>query len=181
MQIQILTVLMMSRRAGRRSQKNAKLAGALLFFYLTARFHVPASSPLRPSVMHPSLEHGLIGSFRPFPPSPGSSTSMGTALLCLLPSCSFPFTPCNQFSSQSPFQHLVFAPYRRAICLPWFHPTHSQPSPPPTVFMLHVFYLYPLPATVKLIALRTAPLATPQTTHAPLTVAGMRPPKITLD
>lgn len=33
---------------------------------------------------------------------------------------------------------------------------------PPSVFLLCVFYLYPLPATVKHIALYKAPLATPQ-------------------
>lgn len=66
---------------------------------------------------------------------------MAPALLCLLPSCSCPFTPCNQFSSQSPFQHLVFAPYRSAICLPWFHPTHSQPPPPNCVYAACVLFV----------------------------------------
>lgn len=47
--------------------------------------------------------------------------------------------------------------------------------------MLHVFYSYPLPATVKLIALYMAPRATPQPTHTLLSVTGMRPLKITLD
>lgn len=50
---------------------------------------------------------------------------------------------------------------------------------PPSVFMLYVCYLYPLPAIVKLIALSKAPVAPPK----PLTllaVKGARPSRNTL-
>lgn len=48
-------------------------------------------------------------------------------------------------SPQSPFQHLVFSLYHR-----WstFHAGLLHALMPPPVFMLHVCYLYPLPAIV---------------------------------
>lgn len=130
--------------------------------------------------MHPALEHGLIGSFRLFPLPRrlhlrGYSSALFTALVLLPVHTVQPIFLTVSFPTSS------FCSISQCD-LPSMVPPYTLPAPPPpTVFMLHVFYLYPLPATVKLIALCTAPLATPQTTHAPLTVAGMQPPKITLD
>lgn len=108
--------------------------------------------------------------------SPCTSTSVPQLCLPRLPSWSRPYTPCSQFSSQSPFQHLVFSPYHHVICLSCWAPKRSDAPPPCLCCMYFICILY-----LKPIALYIAPRATPQPIHTWLSVTGMRPLKFTLD
>lgn len=127
-------------------------------------------SPLWHSVMRPSLEHGLIGT--------STLSTLSLDLPCfvyrtvlvhtvqpIFLTVSFPPSSfCSRSLRDPPFMSGSYA-------LPW----------PPSVFMLHVFYLYPLPAALKLIVFWKSLVVTPQTTHTPLIAAGMRASNITLN
>lgn len=155
-QTQIMTLVMMSRSAGL-CGKHHPTSQLFALFYLTTRFHFPASTfwyfhlfDLLSRIFLCSLASS------PCSPFPSCCTSTSTAHLCLprLPSRSRPFAPCIQFSSQSPIQHRVFL-YISPCDLPFMLGSSAVWRPPPLCFCCVCFISIPyLPQWSSLLCIR---------------------------